>query len=378
MTRGLRLHIAGSAATDCDGELLAVAHSFVRSLVEEIVRRGGGLVLGTGGETVGETGHPCIFDWTALEVVGGLPDPAPEWPADRPDRFVVVASQRALEKIPSWRSEVWDMCRARKDFELELLPSGWRMGGVIRDRQVLRGDILVIVGGGAGVEHLADLYRSEGKPVLPIRAEVGSINRDGNGGSRFLQEQALADVEAFFRLREDAGSATARLSALRLESNTDVGVLTNATLDLLDDLQRPRAFYVRLLAKDHPLFREVEGFFREVVDPLMDERGYARHQVGLDRPEAAFINVEIFEALHRAALVVVDLTGVRPNCMMELGYALGRRRRVVISAKEGTALPFDQDKLPTFMWTRGDLPAQRMAAYRDWLDRYSELPFIVT
>jgi hypothetical protein len=64
--------------------------------------------------------------------------------------------------------------------------------------------------------------------------------------------------------------------------------------------------------------------------------------------------------------------------MMELGYALGRRRRVVISAKEGTALPFDQDKLPTFMWTRGDLPAQRMAAYRDWLDRYSELPFIVT
>ncbi len=50
----------------------------------------------------------------------------------------------------------------------------------------------------------------------------------------------------------------------------------------------------------------------------------------------AFMNVEIFEALHRAGLVIVDLTGVRPNCMMELGYALARRGRIVISAKQVT------------------------------------------
>jgi hypothetical protein len=70
--------------------------------------------------------------------------------------------------------------------------------------------------------------------------------------------------------------------------------------------------------------------------------------MGRARPESAFMNTEIFEALHRAALVVVDLTGVRPNCTMELGYALGRRRRYVISAQTGTKLPFDEDKLPTY------------------------------
>ncbi len=76
------------------------------------------------------------------------------------------------------------------------------------------------------------------------------------------------------------------------------------------------------------------------------------------------MNVEIFAALHRAALVVVDLTGVRPNCTMELGYALGRRRRFVISAQTGTKLPFDEDKLPTYFWDDAGAVDERRKAYR--------------
>ena len=81
--------------------------------------------------------------------------------------------------------------------------------------------------------------------------------------------------------------------------------------------------------------------------------------------------------MHRASLVVIDLTGMRPNCTMELGYALGRHRRVVISAKIGTKLIFDGDKLPTYFWEdAGDADAGR-EAYRDWLDRYIELPAVI-
>lgn len=89
------------------------------------------------------------------------------------------------------------------------------------------------------------------------------------------------------------------------------------------------------------------------------------------------MNVEIFDGLHRAGLVVVDLTGVRPNCMMELGYALGRSRRVVISAKQGTQLAFDQDKLATYFWEGSASPDEQRNEYRDWFDRYSEPPPIV-
>ena len=89
------------------------------------------------------------------------------------------------------------------------------------------------------------------------------------------------------------------------------------------------------------------------------------------------MNVEIFEALHRAGLVVVDLTGVRPSCTMELGYALARHRRVVISARKGTQLPFDNDKLPTYLWEDRGSRDERIRAYRDWFDRHIDLPPLV-
>ncbi len=169
----------------------------------------------------------------------------------------------------------------------------------------------------------------------------------------------------------------ARLTELRLTAMTDAGGLASNTAALLDDLRPRPAFFVRLLATDHADFDAVERFFRDVVDVVVADRGFTPREMGRGRPETAFMNVEIFEGLHRAGLVVVDLTGVRPNCMMELGYALARNRRVVISAREGTKLAFDQDKLATYLWEDSETPAQRVKDYRDWFDRYSELPPVV-
>lgn len=375
--RGLRVHITGSAANDCDRALLTRAHSFVRELAAETIARGGGIVLGVGGEPHGEADEPCIFDWTALEIIAEAPDPAPEWPELRPERFVGVASQRGLEKVPEGREAIWERCRRRSDFDLEVAPPGWRMAGIIRQRQVLRGDVLLAVGGGAGAEHLAELYRDEGKPVIPVHAEIGAYNEDGSGGSCFLHERAVTAPGAFFGLRDGAGSAAARLSALRLTADADHANLAHETVEVMTDLRPRSAFYVRLLDPGHADHDAVEHFFRDVVDEVVIERGFTPHEMGRGRPESAFINVEIFEALHRAGLVVVDLTDVRSNCMMELGYALARRRRIVISAKKGTILPFDQDKLPTFMWEDAGTRNERTCAYRDWFDRCSELPPVV-
>lgn len=375
--RGLRVHITGSAAKDSDAALLRSAHSYVRALAVEIITRGGGLVLGVGDEPVRSDGEPCIFDWTALEAVATAPDNPPEWPSRRPARFLVVASQRGLEKIPTWRAQLWKEARARSDFDLDVAPAGWRMAGPIRERQLHHGDVLLAIGGGAGAEHLAELYREDGKPVVPIYADLGALNEDGNGGSCFLHGRALADVAPFFLLAEGAGSATARLMGLRLTADADAQRLACETAEVLADLRRRPAFYVRLLATDHPEFSTVERFFREIVDVVVVDRGFTPREMGREGQDAAFMNVEIFRALHRAGLVVVDLTGVRPNCTMELGYALGRTRRIVLSAKRGTRLPFDGDKLPIYLWDESGPRDERMAAYRDWFDRYSELPPIV-
>ena len=110
---------------------------------------------------------------------------------------------------------------------------------------------------------------------------------------------------------------------------------------------------------------------------MIVERGFTPREMGRETPDAAFMNAEIFNVLHRAALVIVDLTAMRTNCLMELGYALGRRRRVVICAQEGTHLGFDHDKLPTYFWQDAGTAAERRTSYRDWLDLYSDLPPIV-
>ena len=63
----------------------------------------------------------------------------------------------------------------------------------------------------------------------------------------------------------------------------------------------------------------------------MEEIGLSVVDLGHDRQERAWMNAEIFEQLHHAELAFVDLTGSRPNCYIELGYALGRGHRVIIT-----------------------------------------------
>ena len=50
--------------------------------------------------------------------------------------------------------------------------------------------------------------------------------------------------------------------------------------------------------------------------------------------EHARLDQEIFAKLHRSSFVIADITGLRPNCFVELGYALGR-------------------SLPTMIWRAG-------------------------
>jgi hypothetical protein len=375
---GGRVHVAGSAAEDCGAELLAAAHDYVGRLTTHLIEHGAGLVVGAGAEPIGAAGLPCTFDWTALEKISTAPLPAGGWPPSRPRRFVAIASQRGLERIPANRTEAWQRCCARTDFELVTAPPGWRMAGIIRERQLSHGDILVVLGGGAGVEHLAELYWRDGKPVVPVWAQLGAFNDDGSGGSRALYEKALGDPGALFRLAPGAGGDSARLQALRLEAESDQSSLAEATVRMLEDLMPPSAFYVRLLDPSNRDHAAVEWFFSEIVTPAISERGYAPVQMGLGTPESMFMNVEIFRRLHRAGVVLVDLTGMRPNCTMELGYALGRPRRVVISAQEGTKPIFDSDKLPTHFWARSEDVAGCVADYLDWFDRYVEVGPLVT
>jgi hypothetical protein len=213
--------------------------------------------------------------------------------------------------------------------------------------------------------------------VIPIDVALGSAADDATVGGQGLARRALTDARDFLRLA-DGGSASARLAALKMDGNRPPAAeLARRLLALLDDLEPPRAFCARLLNPDHHSYPDVERFFRNVAQPVLEEIGLRVVDLGHDRQERAWMNAEIFEELHNAEVAFVDLTASRPNCFIELGYALGRGHRTIITARKKEAPPFNADKLPWHFWDPYATLADAQVALREHLRKFGALPALV-
>jgi TIR- and PNP-associating SLOG family len=381
---GRRIQIAGSASAQTDVRLVGYAQDLVRQLVLNILGAGGGIVASIGKEPRAPGAPPdspsLIFDWTALEAAaecirnGGL-----LWPATFGLPIVLVSSEKSESEIPESRRPLYDFLLASGKVRAEAIMPGSRAAVFLRDRQAQFGDALVLLGGGTGVEHSAELYLSRRRPVVPLDLVLGASREDGTGGALRLSKQARAEPGRFFRFRSaEAGTEGAALSSVATrDGNAPAGETASRVLGILAKVARPDAFYVRLLRPDHARFTAVKAFFREVVDPVVDEAGLNRIEMGTDRTEHAFMNVAIFESLHFASVVIVDVTGERPNCFIELGYGLRNTNRVLVTAEEGTKLPFDQQAIPCHFWKAGDPAPERQKAFSDFWKKYIDRPQII-
>lgn len=375
-----RLQIAGSAVATTAPALLADVHAVIAHTVSGWIAAGNTMVGGIGGEPMSdhEPTQSIIFDWTVAEtVLDGIRSGAAAATSDGEHTLAMRTSQRARAQIPAARRPALEALLAAEALDLRFLPDTWRSGALIRRSQALVGDVLVIFGGGAGVEDLAELYRAAGRPVIPVDVALGSSGNDAILGGQGLARKAMTNASDFFSLA-DRGSAEARLAQLSMgDARPDPAELSQRLLRLLADLEPPRAFCVRLLNPAHPDYDAVEGYFREVVDPVMEELGYRTLDLGHEPQELAWMNSEIFERLHYAQLAFVDLTAERPNCFIELGYALGRANTTIITAKQGTPTPFDVDKLPWHLWNPGASRDTERQALRDHISKFGTLPPLV-
>jgi hypothetical protein len=381
---GRYIHLAGSANKSRPADLIHYGHGLMLGITTEILRNGGGLVLFAGKEPIQEPGvvdSPALtFDWTILETVdsvatqGKLP-----WPHTRPP-IVVATSEKAASEIPPHRRAIWEKLLRSGLVRVEYIQPGARSGALLRERQAHFGNVLICVGGGTGVEHLADLYQSRHRPIIPLDLALGASRDDGIGGSERMNREARANPTPFLRLRPEMAEVSAALLIATATENGAIalGTVINSLMRLLSAIDRPNAFYVRLLNNRLGEFPVVERFFREVVDPVVSKIGYRRLEMGTDPSEHGFVNVEIFERLHYCELAIVDVTALRPNCFIELGYALGCGIPVIVTAREGTALPFDQNAIPCYFWREGADPVSRIQELLSFIERNIGRPQLVS
>jgi hypothetical protein len=381
---GRRVQVAGSASPNTDPSLVRYAHEIVGQLVRRIVSLGGGIVASVGKEPrpagASADAPSLIFDWSALEAIGeSIKNNHVLWPSSFSLPIVLVSSEKSEAEIPESRRPLYEFLLNSGKVRVESIMAGSRAAVFLRQRQAQFGDALVILGGGTGVEHSADLYMTRRKPVMPLDLAIGASRDDGTGGAMRLSKQSRAEPNRFIRFGPaEAGTEGAALSTIATRNSNVAAVdIADRITRLISKIARPDAFYVRLLKPDHPKFNAVESFFRDVVDPVVEEAGLSHIEIGTNKAEHAFMNVAIFESLHFSSLAIVDVTGERPNCFIELGYALGNATRVLVTAGEGTNLAFDQNAIPCHFWRPGDpTPARKKALVEFW-EKYINRPPIV-
>jgi hypothetical protein len=374
---GRRIHISGSVVDDAAIAATAdvnAARELIASLVKELVKRGANFVVPVDAEPVRKVdGLPICFDWLVWEAIK---DNLTLRPQNVPGPLAVAVQHHKTEdQIPQAYIKLWDELRASPLVKIENA-AHWNMASKRMEAQARFGDILLVLGGGEGVLFLANLYHDAGKPVIPLNLplcpEATGARRLYNLGLTTNQSRRL------FQIADD-GDAHDWINRIRFPPRQVVADRVSVLIELLESLERPKAFAVRLLNPDLPDYNDVQNFFDTVVQPVIEgELGYRLVVIdGRQAYEHSRIDQEIFAKLHRSSVVLADITGARPNCFLELGYALGRSLPTMVMVREGSSLPFDITTLSGLHWKTSGTVEDRRRAFREHWQAIRNRPSLV-
>lgn len=374
---GRRIHISGSVANDLAVAPTAeveAARDLVARLVRELVRRGANFVIPVDAEPRRQAdGLPVCFDWLVWKAVK---DNLAFRPQNPPGPFVVaVQHHKTEEQIPDEHLGLWDELRGTQLVKIESA-AHWNMNSKRMEAQARFGDVLIALGGDEGVLYLANLYHDAGKPVVPLNLPICAETR----GSRRLYAFGLArsQTRRLFQIADD-GDAHHWINRIGFPSRQTNPDRVSALVELLESLERPKAFAVRLLNPSHSEYACVQDFFDVVARPVLeDEMGYRLVVIdGQQTFEHGRIDQEIFAKLHRSSLVLADITGSRPNCFLELGYALGRGLPTMVTVRDGASLPFDIATFASHHWKAVGTAEERRRVFREHLNAIRNRPTLV-
>jgi hypothetical protein len=196
---------------------------------------------------------------------------------------------------------------------------------------IAHADAVVLVGGERGTFRTANLARLAGKPILPVTAF--------DGAAKVLFEDEflkLASVHPGTSRADD-------FAVLNEFQPANWSEYASAIVSLAQRLISGISVFV--IMSFRPECDDTYGTIERVCR-LVDLK-----TVRTDKTkETERIFARIIQGIHDAAFVIADVSVESLNVYYELGYAEALGKRVIVTAKEGTKLPFDTKDIPTLLW----------------------------
>jgi nucleoside 2-deoxyribosyltransferase len=197
-------------------------------------------------------------------------------------------------------------------------------------------EAVVVMGGGPATHRVVHLSRLAGKAILPVAAFGGAAKE------AFRTEWSRFDAFYGGRVsKDDFAALNTALEALDQQGAFD-GLASNL-VSMLARIVLGNEVFVVMSFRD-----ESDDSYNTIARVC---RGYGLEPNRTDRaPTTERIYSRIVQGIQRAAFVIADVTFSSVNVYYELGFAEALGKDVLVVAKEGTALPFDTNDIPTLFF----------------------------
>jgi hypothetical protein len=288
---------------------------FVRALSAEIIRQGHSLL-------------------------GGCQTPLDEEAAKAAEAAAVAAGRPAEECIISYVGKDATAVHSIGSVRMSQLPR-WDLIGpkLVFPEPVAQADAVIIVGGWEGSRRAANWARLAGKPILAVAA-FGLAAAD-------IYVSELDDFKARYSARIRKDEYELLNTVIKDTASEKLKGFAQRILSLAERIITPRQVFVIMSFSKDPTLEDVYDTFKVACESYKFTAFKVDEHID---PTQKRIVPEIIEAIQQAAFVIADVSEPKPNVYYELGWAQAIGKPVIVSAKEGTPLPFDIYDVPTIYW----------------------------
>lgn len=206
--------------------------------------------------------------------------------------------------------------------------------------QIAEADVAIFVAGSEGTFFAANWARISGKPILGVArfGGAGSVLFEGERENFSKKYSHLVSKEDFDMLNQ---------------YTDDVSQLAEDVISLCENLMTSNSVFLVMSFKKE--YIDLYDAYTDVCKEFGFKTVRTDQVTSLER-----ITPRILDGIRHSAFVMADVTEKSLNVFYEIGFADGLGRPVIITAREGTELPFDIKDNPIVFWSTLNELKQRL------------------